>query len=91
LKFEGKLTERNADSTRISIEQEGEDDAPASSRSLTVTPETIVWLDLKPARLADLKSGVWVVVRISDDGSTVRAIKATTPEPEEVDDKDGDE
>ena len=86
LVFEGELAELNADNTRISIENEG-DDEQTTSRSFTLTPETIVWLDLKPAKLADLKREFWVIVRLSDDGNTVRAIKATTPEPEEDDDE----
>ena len=86
LMFEGELTELNADNTRISIENES-DDEQTTTRSFTLTPETIVWLDLKPAKLSDLTPEMWVVVRLSDDGNTVRAIKATTPEPEDDDDE----
>ena len=87
LMFEGELTELNADNARISIENES-DDEQTTTRSFTLTPETIVWLDLKPAKLSDLKREMWVVVRLSDDGNTVRAIKATTPDPEDDDDED---
>ena len=86
LMFEGELTELNADITRISIENES-DDEQTTTRSFTLTTETIVWLDLKPAKLSDLTPEMWVVVRLSDDGNTVRAIKATTPEPEDDDDE----
>ncbi|MEI8021955.1 MAG: hypothetical protein WCH39_27340, partial [Schlesneria sp.] len=88
LMFYGGLNELNADSTEISIIQAGEDDEPSTIRSFKVSPETIVWLDMKPVKLADLKSGFWVVGRLSDDGQTVRAIKAETPEPEDDEDDD---
>ena len=88
LMFEGELTERNADNTGISIEKECDDEQ--LTRRFTLTPETIVWLDLKPAELVDLKKEMWVAVRLSEDGTTVRAIKATTKEPEDEDDDVGD-
>ncbi len=87
LMFEGQLTGMNNDNTRIFLEKEC-DDEQITTRSFTITPETIVWVDLKPAKLADLKSEMWLVVRLSEDGNTVRAIKATTPEPEDDDDED---
>ncbi len=86
--FYGGLSELSADSSKISIEQPGDDDEPSTIRSYQVTPETIVWLDLKPVKLADLKAGAWIVGRLSDDGNTVRAIKAESPEPEDDDDDD---
>ena len=87
--FEGELTELNVDNTGIAIGKECDDEQLI--RSFTLNTETIVWLDSKPAKLADLKKGMWVVVRLADDGNTVRAMKAETPEPEDDDDEDGDD
>lgn len=57
---------------------------------LSVNAETIIILDGKPAQAAALKKGSAIVLRLADDRQLVRAIKATSPEPEDAREDDPD-
>lgn len=82
----GELLSADAKGGKLDLAlEEGEDGKPVT-KSLVVTAETIISLDGKPAKPADLRPGSTIQLRLSDDGLSVRAIKATSPEPD--DDKD---
>ena len=67
----------------IDLKLDGEENAPPDRRSLAITAETIILLDDKAAKPADLKPGSSIRLRLSEDGKSARAIKATPPEPAE--------
>lgn len=64
---------------RVRIE---EDEEPASELSLKVLPDTSMTVEGKPVKLADLKPGSEVVIRLSEGRDLVRAMRATMPDDE---------
>jgi RNA polymerase sigma factor (sigma-70 family) len=84
---EGELLEVDAAGNKLVFGGEGEDDKPVQ-QSFTINAETIITLDGKPAKLADIKKGSLLRLRLSDDGKSIRVIKATSPE---LDDDDNSE
>ena len=65
---------------------EGEEQPPIQ-RSFELTAETMVSLDGHSAKLSDLKHGSYIILRLADDGKSVRAVKSTSPEPEDPEEK----
>ena len=65
---------------------EGEEQPPIQ-RSFELTAETMVSLDGHSAKLSDLKHGWYIILRLADDGKSVRAVKSTSPEPEDPEEK----
>ena len=70
--IEGELQELKADANTIYIELEDVADGQPRVKPFSITPETIIWLDFKPANLTDLKQGCGIMLRLSEDGSSVR-------------------
>jgi RNA polymerase sigma factor (sigma-70 family) len=89
--IEGELLEADANASKINVYREEGPEGQPIQQSFAITADTIIWLDSKAAKLADLKPFSSILLRLSDDGHAVRAIKATSPEPdddeEESDDK----
>ncbi|MBS0260556.1 MAG: RNA polymerase sigma factor [Planctomycetes bacterium] len=69
---------------RIQVAVDTEDDGGAH-REWTLSAETLILLDGKPAQAGDLKAGSEIRLRLADDQQTVRAIRAVSPEPEQPD------
>jgi hypothetical protein len=79
----GRLLEVDAAAKQIKMDrEEGDEDQPIQ-QSFKITTETIIRLDGKPAKLVDLRPGCTIRLRLSDDGSSVRAIGAASPEPDD--------
>jgi len=82
----GELLEVDGAAKQIKLDvfrdddREDDDDGPAVGRSLTIAADAIIWLHDKPAKLTDLSPGLTVRLRLSDDGNSVRAIRAAKPE-----------
>lgn len=72
----------------IHMDQEDGEEGQLVRHTLSATAETIVLMDGKPAKIADLKRGASIRLRVSSDGNSVRAIKAISPSlGDENDDK----
>jgi RNA polymerase sigma factor (sigma-70 family) len=82
--IDGELLEVEPNGNKLVFGREGNDDGQPVQQSFTITAETIVTLDGKPAKLADLRQGSSLTLRLSDDGHSIRAIKATSPESDDV-------
>lgn len=78
--IEGELQAFDPDSRTLVLCREENDDGQPVRQSLTVTGETILTLDGKPAKPAELPRGASLRVRLSDDGQTIRALSAVSPE-----------
>ena len=73
---------------QLSVDCEPGEDAPGTPdqpvrRTFAVSAETLVMLDGKPAKLTHLPRGASLRMRLTDDGQTVRAITATSPEADD--------
>ena len=88
----GELLEVHASDNRIVIacesEMENADESEPEKKVFIITSETLLSLDDHSATFADLPQGSWIQLRVADDGKSVRAIKAKSPEPEETDDSE---
>lgn len=82
--IDGELLDVDADGNKLVFGREDTDDGQPTQQSFAVTPETIVMLDGKPTKLADLKHGCSLKLRLSDDGHTIRAIQAASPEVDDA-------
>ena len=80
--IDGELVEIRADGT-LTIGREENDAGQPVSQTLKTTAETIITLDGKPAKLSDLKQRSAIKLRLSEDGMSIRAIKATSPGPDD--------
>lgn len=80
--IDGELLEVDALGNKLVFDREENDDGQPQQQSFAITTETIILLDGKPAKLSDLRRGCALKLRLSDDGHTLRAIKATSPEAE---------
>lgn len=80
----GELVSFDEKTGKLVLRGEGDNDQPIDY-SLTMSAETLILLDNKPALPADLKPGAQLLLRLGE-GNTIRALKATSPEPEEEDD-----
>ncbi len=80
----GELISFDEKTGKLVLRGEGDNDQPIDY-SLTMSAETLILLDNKPALPADLKPGAQLLLRLGE-GNTIRALKATSPEPEEEDD-----
>ncbi len=89
--IDGELLEVDANGSKLVFGREENDEGQPVQQSFTITAETIITLDGKPAKLVDLKRGSSLKLRLSDDGHSIRAIKATSPEANDDDDKHGEE
>jgi RNA polymerase sigma factor (sigma-70 family) len=67
----------------LTIGSEENDDGAPVRKSLKIPAEVIITLDGKPAKLADLKPGTSLKLRLADDGQTVRVVQAVSPEAED--------
>ncbi len=81
--IDGELLEVDANGNKLVFGREDNDDGQPTQQSFAVTPEAIIALDGKPAKLADLKRGASLKLRLSDDGHAIRAIQAASPEAED--------
>lgn len=80
--IDGELIEVDANGDKLVFGREENDDGQPVQQSFAITAETIITLDGKPAKLSDLKRGASITLRLADDGHSIRAIKATNPEPD---------
>ncbi len=80
--IDGELVEIRVDGT-LTIGREENDAGQPVSQTLKTTAETIITLDGKPAKLSDLKQRSAIKLRLSEDGMSIRAIKATSPGPDD--------
>ena len=80
--IDGEVIEATAGNMLV-IGREENDDGQPVQQAFAVAAETIITLDAKPAKLTDLRKGSWLTLRLSDDGQSIRAIKATSPEPDD--------
>ncbi len=81
--IDGELLEVEVDGNKLVFGREENDEGLPVQQSFTITAETIITLDGKPAKLVDLKRGSSLKLRLSDDGHAIRAIKAASPEAED--------
>lgn len=81
--IEGELLEVDATGNKLVFGREDNDDGQPVQQSFAITAETIITLDSKPAKLADLKRGTSLKLRLSGDGHAIRAIQAASPEAED--------
>lgn len=82
--IDGELLEVDANGNKLVFSREENDDGHATQQSFAGTPETIITLDDKPAKLANLKRGCSLKLRLSGDGHALRAIVAASPEAEDA-------
>lgn len=82
--IDGELLEIDANGNKLVFGREDNDDGQSTQQSVAVTPETFITLDGKPAKLADLKRGCSLKLRLSDDGHIIRAIRAVSPVVEDA-------
>ncbi len=87
---DGELIEVDSNGNKLVFGREENDEGQPVQQSFTITAETIITLDGKPAKLADLKRGSSLKLRLSDDGQSIRAIKATSPEADDDDKSEND-
>lgn len=80
--IEGELLDVDATGNKLVFGREDNDDGQPTQQTFAVTPEALITKDGKPAKLADLTRGCPLRLRLSDDGQTIRAIKAASPEAE---------
>lgn len=80
--IDGELLDVDATGNKLVFGREDNDDGQPTKQSFAVTPETLITLDGKPAKLGELKRGCSLKLRISDEGHAVRAIMAASPEAE---------
>ena len=66
----------------LTIGREENEDGQPVRQSLKTTADTMITLDGNPAKLTDLKRGASIRLRLSADAMSIRAIKATSPEPD---------
>lgn len=83
--IDGRLVEVAAGGDGLVVSREAEEGEGAAEirQSLAVSAETPVTLDGKPAKLADLRPGSTLKLRLADDGRTIRAIQAVAPEADD--------
>ena len=81
--IDGELLEVDANGNKLVFGREDNDDGQPVQQSFTITAETIITLDGKAAKLVDLKRGSSLKLRLSDDGHSIRAIKASSPDDED--------
>ena len=86
--IDGELIEATTGNMLV-IGREENDDGQPVQQAFTITAETIITLDAKPAKLADIRKGSWLTLRLSDDGQSIRVIKATSPEPDDDEQSNG--
>lgn len=78
----GEFLEIDAQGQTLSFHPEGDESEEPCRKSIAISPDLIMTVDGKPAKVTDLKKGAWLTLRLSDDGASIRAIKANSPEPE---------
>lgn len=81
--IDGELLEVDANGSKLVFGREESDDGQPVQQSFTITAETIITLDGKPAKLAELKRGSSLKLRLADAGKAIRVIQATSPEPDD--------
>lgn len=87
----GQLVEIDAANYKITVSGEDDEAERMIQQTFLATAETIVLLDDQRVTLADLKTGCGILLRLSIQGETISAIKATSPTPEEQEDESGSE
>jgi len=90
LMINGEVVTTGPATIKITPEQDEEAVEAAVERSLDVNADTAIIIDGKPGKLSDIKPKSDITVRIADDCSTARAIRATSPESDDEDDKEND-
>lgn len=81
--MDGELLEVDETASKLMFGREDNDDGQPTQQTFAVTPETIINLDGKPAKLAQLPRGASLRLRLSDDGHAIRVIQAASPEAED--------
>jgi RNA polymerase sigma factor (sigma-70 family) len=79
----GELLKVEPNGETLVVGSEDHEDGQPTRQSIAITTEAIITLDGKPAKLADLKQGSSLTLRLSDDGRGIRVIKATSPESDD--------
>lgn len=80
---DGELLEVDASGNKLVFGREENDEGQPTQQSFTINAETIITLDGKPAKLSDLKKGSSLRLRLSNDGHSIRVIKAMSPEADD--------
>jgi len=80
---EAELQEVNLSEKSLMFKTEEDDDRPAMKPSFLNTSDAIITLDGKSSTLAELKVGASLRLRLSNDGKSIRAIQAKSPEPDD--------
>jgi hypothetical protein len=70
----------SGETIRVRVE---DDDELAMELSLKISADSSMTVDGKPVKLADLKPGSDVMIRLSESRDVVRALRATVPEDED--------
>jgi RNA polymerase sigma factor (sigma-70 family) len=78
-----ELLEVDPIGNKLVFSREESDDGQPARQPFAISAEPIITLDGKPVKLADLKRGSWLTLRLSDEGHVVRAIRAVSPEVED--------
>ena len=73
---DSELLEVDANGNKLVFGREENDEGQPTQQSFTINAETIITLDGKPAKLSDLKKGSSLRLRLSNDGHSIRVIKA---------------
>lgn len=81
--IDGELLGIDVTGNTLVFDREDNDDCQPVRQSFTITSETIITLDGKPAKLVDLERHSALTLRLSDDGHTIRAIKVVSPDPDD--------
>lgn len=82
--IEGELLEVDAGASKIKVYSEEGSKGQPVRQSFIITADTIIWLDGRATKLVDLKPFSSILVRLSDDGHFIRAIRAMSPERGDV-------
>jgi len=77
---EAELLEVNLNEKSLMFKTEEDDDRPPMKPTFLNTSEAFIMLDGKASTLKELKPGAWLRLRLSDDGKSIRAIQAISPE-----------
>lgn len=78
----GQLLNLELKENKIEFAAEENDDGQLLARWLPLAPDAIIMVDEKIGKKQDIKIHSDVQIRLSPDGKTIRAIKATSPPPE---------
>lgn len=79
----GRLLELDLKGNCLLLGRDENDDGLPIQQLYTFNADTIVVLDGKPAKLADLMPGAPLTLRLADDGQSIRAMRAGSPDKDD--------